>query len=180
MNEFSKKIYYYLLVCGLIFTIIGLYGVFNPIGFSNYLVYILALFFFMSGIKNFTKGFEYRNVPNFHWGTYLFLGAIEIILSLSLFHNPFENQIAMIIYCGIFMIIKGLFIVLNSIFNRKLFPYMASMSLGTALIDIAFGTLLILLPFFAQQFFTLCIAWYVLFSGVNFIAAGISFKKAQK
>lgn len=180
MNEFSKKIYYYLLICGLIFSVIGLYGVFSPVIFSNYLIYILAFFFFMNGIKNFTKGIEYRNLPDFHWGTYLFLGIIEVIVSFSLFTYPFANQIMLVVYCGIFMIIKGIFIIFNLIFDKKLFPYLTNLGLGSGIIDMIFGILLVTLPFFAQEFFVLCIAWYILFVGINFIASGFAFKKIQK
>lgn len=178
MQYFSRKIFLYLLYTGILFTAIGIYGVFEPISFSNYLVYILAFFFFMGGIKNFTKGFELKSIiPDFHWGLYILVGAMEIIISLSLLRNPFPAQINLIIYAGIFMILKGIFIALNLFLNRSLSPRMSNSGIVSSIIDILFGSLLIIFPTFAQQFIVLCIAWYILFSGAHFILAAFSFKK---
>ncbi|WP_418966243.1 DUF308 domain-containing protein, partial [Cetobacterium sp.] len=82
-------------------------------------------------------------------------------------------------YAGIFMIFKGIFIVLNILFNRKIFPSLVDFSLGSGVIDLLFGILLITLPFFSQQFIFLCIAWYILFSGANLILSAFYFKRAQ-
>ncbi|MEG0069336.1 HdeD family acid-resistance protein [Cetobacterium sp.] len=180
MDEFNKKIFSYLLFTGILFSIVGIFGIFSPTIFSIYLVYILAAFFLVSGVKNFTKGFQFRKITNFHWGLYIFLGALEIIISLSLLATPFASQIYMIIYAGIFMIFKGIFILLNVLFNRKIFPSLVSFSLGSGIIDVLFGFLLVALPFFSQQFIFLCIAWYILFSGANLILSAFSFKSSNK
>ncbi len=179
MQEFNKKIFTYLLVTGILFSLVGIFGVFSPTIFSIYLVDILAAFFLVSGVKNFTKGFQFRKVPNFHWGLYIFIGVLEVVISLSLFSTPFSSQIFMIIYAGIFMIFKGIFIVLNILFNRKIFPSLVDFSLGSGVIDLLFGILLVALPFFSQQFIFLCIAWYILFSGANLILSAFYFKRSQ-
>ena len=66
MQEFNKKVFTYLLVTGILFSLVGIFGIFSPTIFSVYLVDILAAFFLVSGVKNFTKGFQFRKVPNFH------------------------------------------------------------------------------------------------------------------
>lgn len=178
MQYFSRKIFLYLLFTGILFTGIGIYGVFETIEFSNYLVYILAFFFFTGGIKNFTKGFEFKSIiPEFHWGLYILVGAMEIIISLSLLRNPFPSQINLIIYAGIFMILKGIFIAFNLFLNRPSSSKLFHSGIASSIIDILFGTLLVTFPFIAQQFIVLCIAWYILFSGAHFILAAFSFKK---
>ncbi|MCQ8211110.1 DUF308 domain-containing protein [Cetobacterium somerae] len=179
MQEFNKKIFTYLLVTGILFSLVGIFGIFSPTIFSIYLVDILAAFFLVSGVKNFTKGFQFRKVPNFHWGLYIFIGVLEVIISISLFSTPFASQIYMIIYAGIFMVFKGIFIVLNILFNRKIFPSLVDFSLGSGIIDLLFGILLVALPFFSQQFIFLCIAWYILFSGANLILSAFYFKRSQ-
>lgn len=179
MQEFNKKVFTYLLVTGILFSIVGVFGIFSPTIFSVYLVDILAGFFLVSGVKNFTKGFQFRKVANFHWGLYIFIGVLEIIISLSLFSTPFASQIYIIIYAGIFMIFKGIFIILNILFNRKIFPSLVDFSLGSGIIDTLFGVLLVALPFFSQEFIALCIAWYILFSGANLILSAFYFKKSQ-
>lgn len=180
MQEFNKKVFYYLLLTGILFSLVGVFGIFSPTIFSIYLVDILAAFFLVSGIKNFTKGFQFRKVTNFHWGLYIFIGILEIIIALSLLSTPFASQIYLIIYAGIFMIFKGVFIVINVLFNRKVFPSLVDFSLGSGVIDFLFGLLLVGLPFFSQQFIFLCIAWYILFSGANLILSAFYFKKSQK
>ena len=179
MKEFNKKVFTYLLVTGILFSIVGVFGIFSPTIFSVYLVDILAAFFLVSGVKNFTKGFQFRKVANFHWVLYIFIGVLEIIISLSLFSTPFASQIYIIIYAGIFMIFKGIFIILNILFNRKIFPSLVDFSLGSGIIDTLFGILLVALPFFSQEFIALCIAWYILFSGANLILSAFYFKKSQ-
>lgn len=179
MQEFNKKVFTYLLVTGILFSIVGVFGIFSPTIFSVYLVDILAAFFLVSGVKNFTKGFQFRKVANFHWDLYIFIGVLEIIISLSLFSTPFASQIYIIIYAGIFMIFKGIFIILNILFNRKIFPSLVDFSLGSGIIDTLFGILLVALPFFSQEFIALCIAWYILFSGANLILSAFYFKKSQ-
>lgn len=179
MQEFNKKVFTYLLVTGILFSIVGVFGIFSPTIFSVYLVDILAAFFLVSGVKNFTKGFQFRKVANFHWGLYIFIGVLEIIISLSLFSTPFASQIYIIIYAGIFMIFKGIFIILNILFNRKIFPSLVDFSLGSGIINTLFGVLLVALPFFSQEFIALCIAWYILFSGANLILSAFYFKKSQ-
>lgn len=179
MNEFNKKIYYYLLITGLIFTFLGVYGVFNPLFFSTYFIYVLAFFFFTSGVKNFIKCFEHRNIKC-HIGYSILIGVLDIVIALSLISNPLGSQVSIAIYAGIFLTIKGIFIILNSISNKKLIPTLSNLSFGSGLIDIFFGILIIILPIFATSFISLCFAWYILFSGINLFAAAISFKQLQK
>ena len=135
MKNFDKKIFRYLLMTGILFSLVGIFGIFSPTIFSRYIVDILAAFFFVSGIKNFTKGFQFRKVPEFHWGLYIFIGVLEIVISLSLFSQPFGNQLHTIVYSGFFMMFKGIFIFINTIFNRKTFPDSVKYSLNAGITD---------------------------------------------
>ncbi|WP_297407165.1 HdeD family acid-resistance protein [uncultured Cetobacterium sp.] len=180
MQTFNQKVFLYLLFTGILFTLVGVFGIFSPTLFSIYLLYIFSAFFFVSGIKNFTKGFQFNKIPTFHWGLYIFLGFLEIIISLSLLITPFISQLYLIIYAGIFILFKGIFIIINVIFNKKTFPTLVNFSLGSGIIDILFGSLMVALPIFTQQFIFLCISWYILFSGANLILSAYSFKESNK
>lgn len=184
MQEFNKSAFSYLLYSGILFTIIGIFGVFSPAFFSIYLIYILAAFFLVSGIQNFTRGFQFRKVKDFHWGMHIFIGVLEIILSLSLFITPISDALFLIIYVGLFMAFKGIFVVLNLAFNRKLFPELINTSFGSGVIDLLFGILLVVIPLrypsLSLQFIFLCIAWYILFSGASLILGAFSFKRATR
>ncbi|MGL5990031.1 HdeD family acid-resistance protein [Cetobacterium sp.] len=174
---FKKKVFRYLLITGILFSIVGFLGIFSTNIFSKYVIDILAAFFFVSGIKNFIKGFQFRKIINFHWGLYIFVGVLEIVASISLLSQPFNNQLYMIIYSGIFMTFKGLLIFVNTIFNRKIFPSSINFSLNTGIINILFGALLIGMPFISESFIFLCVAWYIFFSGANLILFAFYFKR---
>lgn len=179
-QNFNQKVSTALIFTGILYSIIGILGLINPIAFSVYLIYILAFFFLVNGFNNFVKGIKFTDVPGFHWTLSIFLGAIEILLALSLFFTPFISQIYMIIYAGIFLIIKGIFILVNVISHKKLFPNLYSHNLGSGVIDLLFGILLLFLPIFSQQFLFLAVAWYILFCGINLIISSIALKKINK
>lgn len=177
MINFKKKIFRYLLITGILFSLVGIFGIFSTNIFSTYIIDILAAFFFVSGIKNFIKGFQFRKVLNFHWGLYIFIGVLEVVASISLLSQPFKSQLYMIIYSGIFMTFKGILIFINTIFNRKIFPNSVNFSLNTGIINILFGSLLIGLPFLSESFIFICVAWYIFFSGTNLILSAFYFKR---
>lgn len=178
-HDFGKKMRSLLLLTGGLYFIVGVLGLINPVLFSIYLVFILAIFFFINGVKNLTKGIKFRKVPDFHWGVFAFMGVIEILLAISLFTTPFSSQIFIIMYAGIFMIIKGIFIMVNLLTHKKLFTNLERYGVGSGVIDLLFGILLVMLPFFSQQFLFLAVSWYILFTGVNLIITGISLNKNQ-
>lgn len=184
MEDFNKRAFLYLLCSGIFFSIIGVLGVFSPVFFSIYLVYILGAFFLVSGIQNFTRGFQFRKVKDFHWGMLIFIGFLEIILSLSLFTTPVEDAFFIIVYIGLFMAFKGIFIIVNLIFNKKVFPELMNTSFGSGVIDLLFGILLVVVPLrypeLSLQFVFLCIAWYILFSGASLILGAFTFKRATR
>ncbi|MGL6065469.1 MAG: HdeD family acid-resistance protein [Cetobacterium sp.] len=177
MINFKKKVFRYLLLTGILFSFVGIFGIFSTSIFSIYIIDILSAFFFVSGIKNFIKGFQFRKVINFHWGLYIFIGVLEIVGAISLFSQPFNNQLYMIIYSGIFMTFKGILVFINTIFNHKIFPSSVNFSLNSGIINILFGGLLIGLPFLSQNFIFLCVAWYIFFSGANLILSAFYFKR---
>ncbi|ERT68213.1 MULTISPECIES: HdeD family acid-resistance protein [Cetobacterium] len=177
MNNLSKNIYLTLLVIGIIFSLIGVFGVFNPLMFSIYLIEILAIFFFMNGVKNLVKGIQLIKNPNVHWSLFILLSILEIIAALSLLITPFSSQIFIIIYIGFIMLLKGIFVVFNSLFHKNIFPGLSSVTFSNGLIDILFGILLIVVPFISQQFIFLCVAWYILFSGINLVMMSFSIKR---
>lgn len=177
MNSLTKNIYLILLITGVLFGIVGIFGIFNPLIFSIYLVEILALFFFVNGVKNLIKGVQLMANPNVHWGLFIFVSILEIVASISLIMTPFSSQIFIIIYIGFIMLIKGLFVAFNSLFHKNLFPNLSELHFSNGIIDTLFGILLIIMPFISQQFIFLCVAWYILFSGMNLMVLGYALKK---
>ena len=160
----------------IIFSIIGVFGIFSPFSFSIYLIEVLAAFLFINGIRNLAKGVELRENREVNSGLFIFLSILEIIASLSLMITPFSSQIFMIIYIGFIILAKGIFILVNSLFHKKAFPSLANLNFGNGVIDIIFGILLIGLPLLSQQFIFLCIAWYILFNGANLIITAFTLK----
>lgn len=178
-QDFNHKVSTALIFTGILYSLIGIFGLINPVAFSMYLIYILAFFFLVNGFNNFVKGIKFINVPNFHWALSIFLGTIEILLALSLFFTPFISQIYMIIYAGVFLLIKGIFIIVNVVSHKKIFPNLYSHNLGSGIIDLLFGILLIFLPIFSQQFLFLAVSWYILFCGINLVISALALKKSN-
>ncbi|MGL5664272.1 MAG: DUF308 domain-containing protein, partial [Cetobacterium sp.] len=73
--------------------------------------------------------------------------------------------------------LKGIFVVFNSLFHKNIFPGLSSVTFSSGLIDVLFGILLTVVPFISQQFIFLCIAWYILFSGINLVMISFSIKR---
>lgn len=177
--DFNRKICSTIILLGILYSIIGIYGLINPMNFSLYVIYILAFLFLIGGFNNFVKGIKFTDVPGYHWGLSIFTGAVEILLALSLFFTPFVSQLYIIMYIGAFLIVKGIFIFINVLAHKKAFPGLYSYNIGSAIIDILFGILLMLLPVFSQQFLFLAIAWFILFSGINLITTGFMLRKQK-
>lgn len=172
-GDFMKNLKFisnYFLVSGIVFTLLGILGLFNPTFFSIYLVELLAIFFMIGGVKNLTKSLQLKK-EGYQSGGFIFFAVIEILFALSLMITPFSSQIYLIVYVGIFVFIKGVLILLNILFKLHMFDDFYSSTLGHSLIDIVFGIVLVTLPLFSQQFIILCLAWYLLFAGINFIVS---------
>ncbi len=163
MNKGTKaSIALYLLA--VLYIITGISGIVYPVGFSIYLIYILGAFFLLSGLINFIDGIKNMKNPKYHWGMSLFLGVIEIILSFSIFTSPVLSEIYLIIYIGMLLLIRGVFIISSS-FGRK--DELKTLHMSTGVVSILFGMLFIGIPLFSTELIVLAIALFIIFSGVD-------------
>ncbi len=171
-----QKLSFSFFIIGIILAFLGMWGIVNPLFFSNYLVQVFSLFFLIIGIKNLLKVNEMRKM-GLNYGVFLFMSIIEILFGVTLFLTPFLSQIYLIIYIGTFILIKGILVLLNILFRSKIFDGLYNVTIGQALIDILFGVLLITLPVFSQQLIALGMAWYFVFMGIDFLVGGYQLKK---
>ncbi|MCS5420824.1 MULTISPECIES: HdeD family acid-resistance protein [Psychrilyobacter] len=176
MNKETKAgISLYLLA--VLYIITGISGVIYPVVFSVYLIYILGAFFLLSGVINFIDGIKNLNNPAYHWGMSLFLGIIEIILSFSIFISPILSEVYLIVYIGILLLIRGLFIIFNS-FGKK--DELKTPHMSTAVVSILFGMLFVGIPMFSTELIVLAIAWFIIFSGVDLFIITMGMNKLYK
>lgn len=174
MKSLSSKFQSIFYLISIFYIITGVLGILHPMMFSVYLIFILGAFFLINGGANFIDGVLNLRKEDYHWGMSLFLGIIEIFLALSMFFNPISSQISIVIYVGALLLVRGLFIIFNSLgINIELKKH--QMSIG--IISTLFGILFIVIPFFSQELIVLMVAWFILFSGVNLFVATLSFKK---
>lgn len=153
-----------------LYIIIGGVGVVHPILFSVYLISILGAFFLLNGINNLYEGIKNMKDPSYHWGMSVFLGIMEIILSLSIFVHPVVSEIYLIIYVGMLILIRGLFILLNEGFGKN---RPKTHHTSGAVISILFGGLLVGAPLLSNEMIVLMIAWFIILSGVNLLVIAI-------
>lgn len=166
-----------LFIIGLFFIFIGGFGIIKPLKLSVNLVTILAILFSINGIKNLYKGIQLRHIQNSNWELVIITSILEMMIALSIIFTPLISQITLIIYIGIFMIFKGVFILFHIIFSKKTPGSITSLNIGNSILDILFGIIFLIFPFIAQQFMFLCIAWYILFSGLELIKTSYSLEK---
>ena len=65
----------------------------------------------MSVIKNLVKGIQLIKNLNVHWGLFIFLSILEIIVVLLLLITLFLSQILIEIYIGFIMLLKVVFLI---------------------------------------------------------------------
>lgn len=57
-----KRIWYYYLILGILLAITGLIGIFNPLGFSISLIYVLSWGFLLMGLLNIYYAYQGRKI----------------------------------------------------------------------------------------------------------------------
>lgn len=179
LGVFKKQAFASLFWSGIFFCIIGVLGLINPQFMAIYIVYMIAVFFFLAGFATLYMGFKFHKNPDFHSTLYIFMGLTQLLFAISLVAFPLKSQFLIFIYIAVFLLIKGIFILLNQMSHKHLFPVLSQCSLSTGLIDVLFGVTLLVMPFFSNMFLLMVLAWYFLFCGINFIASAFSLKKAQ-
>lgn len=179
-QDFSKQASSSLLWTGILFVIIGIMGLWQPAFLAIYIVYMIAFFFLFAGCESLYRGFKFSSVKGYHYGLAIFTGLIEVLLAIALIAFPMASEFAIFIYIGVFLVIKGIFVIINVLTHKKAFPALFNCSLGGGIIDLLFGIVLLVMPFFSNLFLIYVLAWYFLFCGINFIVNSITLKNDAK
>ena len=177
-----KKLWYYYLIIGILLAITGLIGIFNPLGFSISLIYVLSWSFLLMGLLNIYYAYQGRKNKYLHWGIVLVSGIIDILAAFSIFYNPFESAVILLIYLGILMLFRGF----SLIFTRGKavadeipeVHNIRSILIMRGILDIIFGILLVVCPLLMGYILPIIIGFYLLFMGILFIIYSIQVKRA--
>jgi len=166
-----------LYLLSILYIIAGISGIVYPVAFSMYLIYILGAFFLLSGIVNSIDGIKNLKNPKYHWGMSLFLGIIELILSFSIFTSPVLSGIYLIVYIGMLLLVRGLFVI-SSLLGRK--DELKTPHMSTGIVSILFGILFVVIPVFSSELIVLVIAWFIIFSGVDLFVITMGMNKVYE
>ncbi|MGB6128281.1 MAG: DUF308 domain-containing protein [Psychrilyobacter sp.] len=166
-----------LYLLSILYTVTGISGIVYPVAFSIYLIYVLGVFFLLSGIVNSIDGIKNLKNPKYNWGMSLFLGIIELIFSFSIFASPVISSIYLIIYTGILLLVRGLFVI-SSLLGRK--GELKIPHISTGVVSVLFGILFIMIPVFSKELIVLVIAWFIIFSGVDLFIITMGINKVYE
>jgi uncharacterized membrane protein HdeD (DUF308 family) len=104
---------------GVIDVVIGLLVVINPVGTAKLLVIIIAIWAIVMGIIQILAALRIRDRSAL-WTLPLGSGILTLILGILLLSDPFEGAQAMIILIGIFALIVGVGLMINSASKNRI------------------------------------------------------------
>lgn len=174
-NEF-KKTRIILCLLSVLYIISGAIGIIHPLLFSVYLISVLGAFFLLNGFSSLFDGIKNIKNHNYHWGMSLFLGLMEIILSISIFMFPLMSELYLVMYIGMLILIKGIFIICSSFSKRS---DLKTPHTSTGIISILFGFLLVVSPVLSDKLIILMVAWFIIFSGIDLFVIAMGMKNDQ-
>ncbi|MGL6114469.1 HdeD family acid-resistance protein [Cetobacterium sp. SF1] len=183
LNNSLKVLWKYHILFGILFLILGLGAILNPNFFSISIIFVIGWFILFSGFGNLYYSIAEKNNPTFHWGTVLFQAIVEISSGVLILLNPFFSIYFLIVYIGIFLIFRGFLILFSRniyIENTSYFNGIKSLLKVHGLLDVLFGILAVLAPFFIETLAIYIIAFYCFLGGLLLIIYGYQIKETIK
>lgn len=104
---------------GVINVVIGLIVMINPIGTAKFMVILVAIWAIVMGIIQVVAALRIRGRSTL-WSIPLVSGILTLILGIVLLSDPFEGAQAMVILIGIFTIIVGAGMMINSASKNRI------------------------------------------------------------
>ena len=148
-----------LLIRGLVFTILGLLGLFRPIGSMAAVTIILGVFLLMDAMGALFLSFACRRFSGILWSLLLCAAGIAMIV------QPVEADKLIVTVLGVWLIITGASELLSTqVSARKII-------LSTSgVLSIVIGILLVIAPFVGLAAFSWFVAILLLISGIGMLA----------
>lgn len=147
-----------LLVRGLVFFVLGLIGLFRPIGSLAAVTVILGIFLLLDAMGALFLSIACRQIFGFIWSLLLCASGIAMIV------RPVEADVLIAIILGVWLIITGV----NELISVHVSPSKMFLS-GSGILSILIGILLAVAPFAGLAAFSTIVAVLLLISGVEML-----------
>lgn len=147
-----------LLIRGLVFFILGLIGLFRPIGSLAAVTVILGVFLLLDAMGALFLTFACRRYLGVFWSLLLCAAGIAMIV------NPVETDVMIAVVLGVWLIATGVSeLVSASVSSSRLFLS------GSGILSILIGILLAVAPFAGLAAFSTIVAVLLLVSGTGML-----------
>lgn len=147
-----------LIVRGLVFLILGLIGLFRPIGSLAAVTVILGIFLLLDALGALFLAIACRRFFVFFWAFLLFAAGISMIV------RPVEADVLIAVVLGMWLIVTGV----NELLSVHVSPSKIFLS-GSGILSILIGLLLIVAPFAGLAAFSTIVAVLLLISGIEML-----------
>ena len=154
-----------LLVRGLIFFILGLIGLFRPIGSLAAVTVILGIFLLMDAMGALFLSFACRRFFGVFWSILLCAAGIAMIV------RPVAADTLIAVVLGVWMIVTGA----GELFSVPVSPSRLFLS-GSGILSILIGILLVVAPFAGLAAFSMIVAVLLLISGIEMLILAIGLR----
>ena len=148
-----------LLIRGLVFFILGLIGLFRPIGSLAAVTVILGVILLLDAMGALFLTFACRRYLGVFWSLLLCAAGIAMIV------NPVEADVLIAVVLGVWLIATGV----SELASASVSPSRFFLS-GSGILLILIGVLLVVAPFAGLAAFSTIVAVLLLISGIGMLA----------
>ena len=147
-----------LLIRGLVFFILGLIGLFRPIGSLAAVTIILGVILLLDAMGALFLTFACRRYLGVFWSLLLCAAGIAMIV------NPVEADVLIAVVLGVWLIATGV----SELVSASVSPSRFFLS-GSGILSILIGILLVIAPFAGLAAFSTIVAVLLLISGIEML-----------
>ena len=147
-----------LLIRGIVFFILGLVGMFRPIGSLAAVTVILGVILLIDAMGALFLTFACRRYLGVFWSLLLCAAGIAMIV------NPVETDVLIAVVFGIWLIATGV----SELVSASVSPSRFFLS-GSGILSILIGILLVIAPFAGLAAFSTIVAVLLLISGIEML-----------
>ena len=147
-----------LLIRGLVFFILGLIGLFRPVGSIAAVTIILGIFLLMDAVAALFLSVACRRFSGVFWSLLLCASGVAMIV------RPVDADVLIAVVLGVWLFITGV----GELFSAHVSPSRTILS-GSGILSILIGILLIVAPFAGLTAFSWLIAVLLLVSGMEML-----------
>lgn len=166
------------IILGLLFIILGVFMLFNPIVTLIYIWLMIGAIMIMSGIIQIGAYFRAKHILH-HAGWLFGEGALDIILGILFIFTAGAAPAVLPFFVAIWMIIVGVIRLFFAIDMKKSGMRRWSWLLIAAILAILLGILIMFIPAFGAAFLVALTAFFVIYYGIAIIVGG-PVKKRQR